>query len=709
MPQQVFEVTAPSGQVLEITGDRLPTEAELRQIFKAAGVEAERRTHTTESGLASIGEIAASKPEGSATRRFASNLGEMINPISIATGLYHAARHPIETGKQIVAQQGAELSKARDLFGQGRYTEAAGHGAAGLLPVMGPLAAQAGEQIAAGDVAGGLGKAAGVLVPFGAGEAVARAGAKAIPKRVATALERRSASNVADTMSPRANTNIGRRMGVKAQKIAPELSKDADITTHWTRTGLHEAVKAKLADAEAGLDAANDARLSARTFQTEPIIRDLVEKRREFVPQPVEASKATPRIVPPAAADIEAAKASQVAVKTADRNFALQWLSDDLREMPFQAESRMRGPRAQEAWKAAASNEEFNQAAYSPRVAGTPTQEMFHAVGIKGTRAEIAARIQKYVAGKKKDPKLNALGDALVEVFDGEKFNWAQLSDASLKKLGVRRRDLKNPMTGPNAANTPPEVMARWFPKQAEEGVTPLTELPMPQPSKVAEPFGKEVVPAPMRPRVAMIDRAIEELQALGPAARYEDIRKIRQAYDQPAKVVYNPAVTPNYLRVRGKADGAADVTGTIRQHLAKWDPQTAEANAAYSLYKSATDILDASAEIERVRPKVGRQIMARLTGVVFGGQQAGAAGAAAGYVLGPIADQALASGITTKLQSARLMQGIAVAIRRGDVGRVNSLSFKLRQLVKQAEAVRGQSEPQTDSGSPLPIPEGIQ
>lgn len=33
MPQQVFEVTAPDGRVLEISGDRVPTEAELQTIF----------------------------------------------------------------------------------------------------------------------------------------------------------------------------------------------------------------------------------------------------------------------------------------------------------------------------------------------------------------------------------------------------------------------------------------------------------------------------------------------------------------------------------------------------------------------------------------------------------------------------------------------------------------------------------------------------
>jgi hypothetical protein len=37
VPQQTFEITAPNGQTLEISGDRMPTEAELHDIFAKAG------------------------------------------------------------------------------------------------------------------------------------------------------------------------------------------------------------------------------------------------------------------------------------------------------------------------------------------------------------------------------------------------------------------------------------------------------------------------------------------------------------------------------------------------------------------------------------------------------------------------------------------------------------------------------------------------
>lgn len=39
MPEQTFEIAAPNGKTLTITGDRVPTESELHDIFKQAGVE----------------------------------------------------------------------------------------------------------------------------------------------------------------------------------------------------------------------------------------------------------------------------------------------------------------------------------------------------------------------------------------------------------------------------------------------------------------------------------------------------------------------------------------------------------------------------------------------------------------------------------------------------------------------------------------------
>ncbi len=163
MPQQTFEVTAPNGQTLEITGDRMPNEGELRSIFAAKGVD-----------------VRGATPQGSAVSRFASGVGEMINPVSMVKGAAQAVMHPIDTAKAIYAQQGGEFDKAVQAAKEGRYSEMAGHGAASLLPVVGPLAANIGEQAASGDYAGAAGRTIGML----AGGKMLEAGTKLLPAGV---------------------------------------------------------------------------------------------------------------------------------------------------------------------------------------------------------------------------------------------------------------------------------------------------------------------------------------------------------------------------------------------------------------------------------------------------------------------------------------------------------------------------------------------
>lgn len=41
MPTQTYSITAPNGKSLDVTGDHVPTESELKDIFKAAGVSTE--------------------------------------------------------------------------------------------------------------------------------------------------------------------------------------------------------------------------------------------------------------------------------------------------------------------------------------------------------------------------------------------------------------------------------------------------------------------------------------------------------------------------------------------------------------------------------------------------------------------------------------------------------------------------------------------
>jgi hypothetical protein len=108
-----------------------------------------------------------------AAGRFAHGIANTMNPVPGIQAIANdpqGLKHGIEEG--IFAPQAEQFHKASDAihgrgeFGSmgtvGRISSAAGHAAAGALPLVGPTAANAGDKIGEGDVAGGLGEAAGL-------------------------------------------------------------------------------------------------------------------------------------------------------------------------------------------------------------------------------------------------------------------------------------------------------------------------------------------------------------------------------------------------------------------------------------------------------------------------------------------------------------------------------------------------------------------
>lgn len=149
-----------------------------------------------------------------------------------------------------------------------------------------------------------------------------------------------------------------------------------------------------------------------------------------------------------------------------ERAFMLRWLADDLSEMQFQKGGTTKGARRvayDELGELSA--EERKALNFNPRVAGTPTQEMFHAAGITGSRPRILKKMERIIKGKSGDPRIEALGDALVEAFDGQRFDWDLVSDATLVKAGIRRRDLRAPISSASDSDMP-SVHARLFGKR---------------------------------------------------------------------------------------------------------------------------------------------------------------------------------------------------------------------------------------------------
>lgn len=126
-------------------------------------------------------------PEGSAISRFAANAGEMLNPIAAIKSVGTAVLHPQDAAKAIFDASADQFDQARQMYSQGRYSEAVGH-LGGMIPIIGPAAAAAGEQIGEGDIAGGLGKGVGLIAPMLVGAAVPKSAKMPAVARNADAL-----------------------------------------------------------------------------------------------------------------------------------------------------------------------------------------------------------------------------------------------------------------------------------------------------------------------------------------------------------------------------------------------------------------------------------------------------------------------------------------------------------------------------------------
>ena len=103
-----------------------------------------------------------------------------LNPLTMIGSVVDAGRNPelggaFEPGraatnilKGMTLAQWEQLKQAADLIKQGRYVEGAGRGVAGLLPVVGPLAAGIGEDIAEGRTDEAVGHLGALVAPAGA-------------------------------------------------------------------------------------------------------------------------------------------------------------------------------------------------------------------------------------------------------------------------------------------------------------------------------------------------------------------------------------------------------------------------------------------------------------------------------------------------------------------------------------------------------------
>lgn len=216
----------------------------------------------------------------SAGSRFVKGAWENLNPIAAVQSVKQAVMHPLDTASNIIDSQLDQFKKAKADYDQGHYSEMLGHGVAGALPLIGPAAARAGETIATGDVAGGLGQGVG-LVGSVVGPGLVNKGLVKAGLKTQTAAERLVNSNVKPT-----RTLQNRNSGVNIPRV---------ILDEKFKPGAKGAAQAieltkKLSGEVTDLAAADTA--TGRTYSQAPVGTELRELATKYDGNPVGASDA---------------------------------------------------------------------------------------------------------------------------------------------------------------------------------------------------------------------------------------------------------------------------------------------------------------------------------------------------------------------------------------------------------------------------------
>ncbi len=312
--QQTFEVTAPNGKTLEITGDHVPTEAELKEIFAAAGVD-----------------VASSAPAPKQSGAIDRYLGGLVsaNPVTNSVDfLSQMFTDPKGAGASVVNPSLEQLDQMLTAHREGRPLAAMGH-AAGAIPLIGPFVAENVKKAQEGDAAGAMGALTWLASPAAkrgvkAGTGVVVDAAKKTPLRVpmnaaADALDRSANERLARTMSPQTGPNKT-RLGNQMVKAAPDLLRDPELTG-YTRSGVADKIASRYEQVAEGLDVAANERLVSQQVRTEPLLKQLDTEIGKLTAQPVEASKA-PRTIKPTPAVTKGEQVAGITGEIAPSDYA---------------------------------------------------------------------------------------------------------------------------------------------------------------------------------------------------------------------------------------------------------------------------------------------------------------------------------------------------------------------------------------------------
>lgn len=259
-----IEAQLPDGTILEFPDETAPEVVQAR-VREHLGVTHSGRPLPAGPTPAELAQSPHTQ-EGSAASRFMAPIGEAVAgiahlPAALARGAasfrgIHTDWQPVvDAGDAMIEAQAAQARKGGEAMDRGDYVEGVGRGAAALLPVFGPAAADVADTAAEGNTAGALGKAAVLGASF--------APAPKFADRLSGLMKNRAAARILSVMRP----TIGRM--ATAEKVAPEVV--AGVAGRETAGGIGVGTRATLAKEARRRAAQAGAEVEALQGLTDPV------------------------------------------------------------------------------------------------------------------------------------------------------------------------------------------------------------------------------------------------------------------------------------------------------------------------------------------------------------------------------------------------------------------------------------------------------
>lgn len=216
-------------------------------------------------------------------------LASNLNPVPVLKSLYESTQSPlgqtlgpvgaeIDFGGKILRGQIDTVKSGIDALKAGNTGQGIQHVLAGLVPILGPSADDALNDIESDDPrvqARGFGKAVGILAPLGAGKFSKLA--KMVPEAVRAPLADALQSSANERFAGAVSEGAGKAQGVKVANVAEQALNHPDVTG-ITKSGVRSGVQAELEKFEDALDTAAANRPSYIRYKTQPLINGLQAK-----------------------------------------------------------------------------------------------------------------------------------------------------------------------------------------------------------------------------------------------------------------------------------------------------------------------------------------------------------------------------------------------------------------------------------------------